>query len=159
GRLERGRARLHGRLMRRGLTLATALMAAEAARASASQVRLGSPDLLARPALRFVRGQAEGTAAALAAGALRGMGWRKTVILAGMLTAAMAFAGASVLGVQVLAGKPPEKAEPNATPAAQPREEAARTDRHGNPLPPGAIARLGTLRFRGVRGSLAFSPD
>jgi RNA polymerase sigma factor (sigma-70 family) len=159
GRLERGRARLHGRLTRRGLTLAAALMAAEAARGSASQVRLGSPDLLSRIALRFVRGQAEGTAAALAEGTLRGMAWSKAAILAGMMTAAMAFAGASVLGVQVLAGKPPQTAEPSAKPAAQSREEAARTDRHGNPLPPGAIARLGTLRFRGVRGSLAFSPD
>jgi WD40 repeat protein len=35
----------------------------------------------------------------------------------------------------------------------------ARKDRHDDALPPGAIARLGTLRLRGVRGCLAFSPD
>jgi WD40 repeat protein len=37
--------------------------------------------------------------------------------------------------------------------------EPPRTDRHGDPLPKGAIARLGTLRMRGCRGPVVFSPD
>jgi WD40 repeat protein len=34
-----------------------------------------------------------------------------------------------------------------------------RRDLYGDPLPPGALARLGTLRFRGVRGAMSFTPD
>jgi WD40 repeat protein len=42
-----------------------------------------------------------------------------------------------------------------------PDRKAVRADRHGDPLPPGAIARLGTLRFghRAVKWSVAFAPD
>jgi hypothetical protein len=50
------------------------------------------------------------------------------------------------------------------TPAAprspeQPGQPAAERDLYGDPLPPGELGRLGTLRFRAMSGHLAVTPD
>ena len=62
----------------------------------------------------------------------------------------LAFRTPLLLGVWlVLVGSTPADAQP-----------AARTDRYDDPLPPGAIARVGTVRLRHPgTGSLAFSPN
>jgi RNA polymerase sigma factor (sigma-70 family) len=58
GRLERGRARLHAGLRRRGLTLSAALAAAELSRAGAAVVTAPWVLTMARAAARFAAGEA-----------------------------------------------------------------------------------------------------
>jgi RNA polymerase sigma factor (sigma-70 family) len=170
GRLERGRARLHARLVKRGLSLALTLAALEVARGGA---RAGVPAALAattvRAGLAFCTagGCARGIApqaVALAEEALQSMTVAKTklgVVL--LLTAGMVAAGAGLV-TQVLAAKQPEA---ESTPAREPERaqdgkgsEPRRTDRSGDPLPAGAVARLGTVRLRTgfMTNALAFSP-
>src|SRR2546430_1149202 len=70
----------------------------------------------------------------------------KLVGIAVLAFGAVVFAAAA----QQQAAKP---AVPNGCPVAalgiDPQEEKALVDRYGDPLPPGAVARLGTWRFRG----------
>jgi RNA polymerase sigma factor (sigma-70 family) len=162
GRLERGRERLRSRLQRRGFGLGAVLGAVEVARAAGDPLRAGSKATLARTGLRFAthRGTGEmplGSAVSLAEGVLKGMAWSKGTVLAGLLLTALAFASAGVLASQMLAGRDTsgQPETPRRPDPAPPR----RVDLQGDALPPRAIARLGTLRFRGVRGCLAFSPD
>src|SRR5262249_35619179 len=155
GRLERGRARLHARLARRGLTLSAGLLAAEFSRSGASA---SVPAQLARRTLETVLPAAGGSAipagvAALADGALRGTLSFQVKFIAVLLIALGLVAGAGwLLAHQPQAAKPDE-------PLSQPRAEApARTDALGDPLPPGVLLRLGTVRLRhtGTLRSLTF---
>lgn len=77
--------------------------------------------------------------------------------LVGLIALLMVGAGDTIR--RALAAQPPAKAaeEPKTSEAT-----GARTDRHGDPLPEGAIARLGTVRWRhdGYQATaLAYSPD
>jgi RNA polymerase sigma factor (sigma-70 family) len=160
GRLARGRARLHARLARRGLTLTVALAAVSVCQG----VTAAAPASLAARVLASAAGEGSPTATvnALADTALRGMalGKRQLACLLALVV------GAATLGAGVflrpasdgpLAAAPPVVREPGRPGAARP----ARADLHGDPLPEEAVGRLGTVRFRHgqqVR-CVAFWPD
>jgi RNA polymerase sigma factor (sigma-70 family) len=176
GRLQRARERLRGRLARRGMTLPAALgvtlLAADEMKAAVS-IGLGKATLDA--ALRWRAGEAVTAvvsvqAAALVKAASGSLGlskMKKGALLA--LVLGLATGGAGVAFYSTWAGRPPEAAvagtsEQEGRGVRRPLvagDEVARVDWYGDPLPPGALARLGTVRFRhgSYIRSVAFSPD
>jgi RNA polymerase sigma factor (sigma-70 family) len=171
GRLERGRKRLHGRLARRGLALPAALAALEVGRGQAAlALPAGLAQTLARAASACAGGEAAAPGVAahvveLARGGLPGLALGRLglgVVLG--IVAALAVSGAGLLALRPPAVEPrrggqqagPEPQEKRRAPQSQGRP---RTDRYGDPLPPGALLRLGTLRHRSLhRWDRASSP-
>jgi RNA polymerase sigma factor (sigma-70 family) len=161
GRVAEARQRLQRRLARRGVALSAALCAGALSGPAAG----AAPPALAVATLRACAGDAAGAAspgaARLAKAVLHGMAVSKaTGGAVFVLTLGLVVGG--VAARHALVGEPPPReARAQAKDIAPPKPAAvpaARTDRFGDPLPPGAVARLGTVRFRGVRGCLAFAP-
>jgi RNA polymerase sigma factor (sigma-70 family) len=167
-RLEQGRERLHQRLTRRGLTLPAALGAALLTERAATASL--SPELI-RAAVQMGRAcSGNGVSASialLAESALRStaIGKAKVVVVGLLLLTGLLAAGAG--GFTPLQ-RPEKQIEPSSEakaktpePPKPEKQQRARIDRYGDPLPDGAIARLGTTRFRhgGAIGSLYFTPD
>jgi RNA polymerase sigma factor (sigma-70 family) len=144
-RLERGRGLLRARLARRGLTLSAALLAAGLARPATAMPPL-LPAATARAAAAFTTGQGgvAPAAVALARGALRGL----TAFRLKATAALAVLLGGLALGAAALRGRAPEERPPADPPATETAERPASTDLFGDPLPPCALARLGTMRFR-----------
>jgi RNA polymerase sigma factor (sigma-70 family) len=146
-RVARARKLLQSRLARRGVSLSAALSAgALADKASAAIVPVGA---LVRAALP---GAAAGPAAApravaLADAVMKAMSAGRVVVGAVVVLALSVFAagaGALILPPQrKLTAPPAVPSEPDRAPSA-----GRTTDRQGDPLPPGAVARLGTIRLR-----------
>jgi RNA polymerase sigma factor (sigma-70 family) len=160
GRLQRGRTLLRARLERRGLGLGAALGATALAGPALAEPL---PSTLTAAAVRAVFPLSGAgpvvSVAALARGALGQAALAKFGSCAAALLVALALAGGLLLR-QTPADGPPA---PAGKPAAAPQVAAsnARTDRHGDPLPAGAVARLGTVRFNHGEGlnALHFSAD
>jgi RNA polymerase sigma factor (sigma-70 family) len=173
GRLERGRNILRGRLVRRGLTLSAALLggviadnASAAVTGTLQSTTVASAILFASPHT-LATGGISTRVLALAKGGLQSMFVTKLKIAASALLAMTVFAAVSgVVAHQLLAAKPPrETSQDSPKPMNQgpnPKEEKPRVDAFGDPLPPGVIARMGTVRFKTPSRPVtaaAFSPD
>jgi RNA polymerase sigma factor (sigma-70 family) len=160
-RLESGRGLLARRLTSRGLVPAVALALTLSSRSTVSG-RLVMATIAA--AKEFVLGQTlTGGVAAMAGGMLRAVLLKK---LAVCLTVLLAVGGLTLGAGFVYLPRPqsPQAKGPPAPTQAKAVEDpppAPRLDRHGDPLPSGAVNRLGSLRFRnGVSvESLVYTPD
>jgi RNA polymerase sigma factor (sigma-70 family) len=167
--LRRARELLRERLAGRGFTVPAALggtvLAAEEMRAAVSSTLVLAT---ARAARLIALGEAASAAAVSArvAGltetAVRTMALARLKMMAALLMLGSALGGATLIAQQGLRSQHPEGKS-----AEQPQVSAKavpvpiRKDRFGDPLPPGAIDRLGTVRFRheGEAQSLVFSPN
>jgi RNA polymerase sigma factor (sigma-70 family) len=156
-RLAQARERLRARLVRRGVTLTAALTAVAVAHDASASL----PAALARAtcaAARAFPGKVFSTPAELLAHEVLRSGMPKARLLAAALVAVIVTA--SVGGWAFHEEQTPtltqQPAKTDQTPLEKPR-----LDRHGDPLPPGAIMRLGTERLRhaGSVHALAYSPD
>src|SRR5262245_3134576 len=147
GRLERGRERLRQRLAGRGVTLSGGLGGILLGEARA----VVPPHLFARAVELAAGGRAPPGVAELAAGVgPSGAVWK---LAAGALVGVAAGVGAAGRG------EPPAQAPPP-RPAGVVGSAAVPADRFGDPLPAGAVLRLGTTRLRHPRlYSLAFAAD
>jgi RNA polymerase sigma factor (sigma-70 family) len=163
-RLESGRTLLRTRLTRRGIALGLAGLGVALSQATVSAAlaqetaRLGS----ALAATGTLPSGAPPGAAALLKGSAAG-----TLVLRAGLAVAVLLLGTVLGGWALSPAESPNPSEP--PPQAEklaPRDKPSplrgkRVDLQGDPLPPGAILRLGEIRFRpGARTTnLAFSPD
>jgi RNA polymerase sigma factor (sigma-70 family) len=151
----RGRDLLRKQLLRRGISLSVggagaALLASACARAEA----VPSPLLLstAKAACLYRRGgnamaQVSPHAAALVRQGMTGVLVAKVKSgAASLLVLAFAVAGAAWAAHRGPSAEPQQAEE--SRPKAAASEDRPRADVHGDPLPPGAVARLGSLRFR-----------
>jgi WD40 repeat protein len=125
-----------------------------------------------RAAVSFAAGRAAAPGAALLAGvALReaALPSLRVVVALLLLGAGLAAVAMGALARQGAASAPPQRA-PQPPPGQAPldgdppwpdQNKRARTDRYGDPLPEGAVARLGTARFLhgGAVRAVAFSAD
>jgi RNA polymerase sigma factor (sigma-70 family) len=142
GRVTRGRERLRRLLARRGLALSAALAGPLV---SEAPVPAAAAAATARTAAAF---RATGVAPAAVRGLLRGCSFTPKV-------AAGLFGLALVCVAAVVGWASPRSAGPPQTPAPTARTDTRElakpaVDFLGDPLPPGAVARLGTRRLCGI---------
>jgi RNA polymerase sigma factor (sigma-70 family) len=172
GRLARARRLLAKRLSKHGLSLSGGVVAAVLSHSYSSAA---VPPSLLIATLNALSPSAAGTAAAgvsarvaaLTQGVLKVMLLTKLKSITALAVSLVA-AGALLLTYQGLRAKAvpadereaaqPPAGNPGQPPAARPAQPA-RTDLYGDPLPEGAVMRLGTRQRRAVAAKLAVSAD
>jgi RNA polymerase sigma factor (sigma-70 family) len=156
-RLTQARKQLQQRLARQGITLSAVLAtAALSGGASEAAVPTGLAASTARAAVAAGGASSAGGVSAQVIGmverGLRSMAMARLKLgLVLALTVGLLAGGAAILTRQLPAATPPpqQAAGPERAPkGAEPREAKAPVDRLGDPLPPGALVRMGTVRMR-----------
>jgi RNA polymerase sigma factor (sigma-70 family) len=144
GRLQRGRQLLRQRLERRGLALSAVALSV----VLAEQAGANAPPALVRTTVHAIaRNALSGRVASLADGAVRALavGKLKLALFAVLVVSLLGFAG-RVLSFTAASSTAPS--EPPAASAPQTKGSSQAKDAFDDPLPPGALARLGTVRWR-----------
>jgi RNA polymerase sigma factor (sigma-70 family) len=153
-RLEEGRDRLRRRLARRGLSLSVALSAALLSVTSAAAV----PPRLLAAAVRSATAPA-GAPSALARAVLASLPGARLRLAALVLAAAgLLTAGLTLHPFAAATGQAPMPPSGKAAAGAPEPREPQKVDQLGDPLPPGARLRLGTLRHQ-VAAHFQLLPD
>ncbi len=148
-RLAAARDRLRGRLARRGLGATAGFAALLSGQVGGAAPAAALVRSTVRAALLPAPG---GVPVPVPSPVVR---WKVGMVL---LAATLAASGAALLGQRPSA---PPAAQKGEDPSAKESKQVPGTDAHGDPLPPGARARLGTVRLRHGEhvGCVAYSPD
>jgi RNA polymerase sigma factor (sigma-70 family) len=165
--LGRARELLRERLVQRGVTLSGALLTAVLLEEGSAPVSAGLLVPTVRAALAFTAGRAAARSvppavATLAEGALHTMSLTRWRVALSVLVVAGVVATAAGVAARHAAG--PRSAEPPRDlpiPPSANAYQSSKTDAHGDWLPRGALARLGTVRFRlgGWGEAVLFTPN
>ncbi|HEY7158533.1 MAG TPA: sigma-70 family RNA polymerase sigma factor [Gemmataceae bacterium] len=150
-RLLKARQRLHERLTRRGVSLSVGTVVTLLAAGSGDAA---VPPIMAATAARLALDGTAGASAAviaLADQAIQSAALSKVKIALVLLLGSAITAGVGALAYHKPSARKPEEQKAKNREAEQPKAQAEqpkmRADRYGDPLPPGAIARLGSLRL------------
>jgi RNA polymerase sigma factor (sigma-70 family) len=157
-RLEQGRASLRVRLRKRGFELPAALAGALVAE-GVSNAAVPSALLQAAITTATTGAAASASVVALAETFLSGVLFSRLRVAAVLLLAASLVGG---LGLAVGIQKSPVGPQQSAEKAQQKAEgQQPGADQYGDPLPPGAVARMGTIRLRhsGFPSAAVFTQD